>query len=96
MITISNHICWVPNITPDRETGIGDWACEGLITFLKTGMKPDGGYTDSLMAEVLGTSCMRLTDYDLHSLTIYLQSLPPIHNDLGILCAPFDDAFIYE
>jgi mono/diheme cytochrome c family protein len=86
----------VPNITPDRETGIGDWTYEGLMTFLKTGRKPDGGYTDSLMAEVLGTSCMRLTDYDLHSLAIYLQSLPPIHNDLGILCAPFDDAFVYE
>jgi mono/diheme cytochrome c family protein len=86
----------VPNITPDRETGIGDWTDEGLMTFLKTGRKPDGGYTDSLMAEVLGTSCMRLTDYDLHSLAIYLQSLPPIHNDLGALCAPLDDAFIYE
>ena len=86
----------VPNITPDRETGIGDWALEELMTFLKTGRKPDGGYTDSLMAEVLGTSCMRLTAYDLHSLAIYLQSLPPIHNDLDARCAPFDDAFIYE
>ena len=86
----------VPNITPDRETGIGDWECGELMTFLKTGRKPDGSYTDSLMAEVLGTSCMRLTVYDLHSLAIYLQSLPSSHNDLGALCAPFDDAFIYE
>jgi len=86
----------VSNITPDKETGIGDWTNEELMTFLKTGRKPDGSYTDSLMAEVLGTSCMRLTVYDLHSLAIYLQSLPPIHNDLDTLCAPFDDAFIYE
>jgi hypothetical protein len=39
---------------------------------------------------------MRLTGEDLHSLAIYLQSLPPIHNDLDTLCAPFDDSFIYE
>jgi len=86
----------VPNITPDRETGIGGWTYEDLRTFLKSGRKPDGGYTDSLMAEVLGTSCMRLNDYDLDSLAIYLQSLPPVHNDLDSLCAPFDDAFMYE
>jgi len=86
----------VPNITPDRETGIGHWRCEELMTFLKTGKKPDGSYTDSLMAEVLGTSCMRLTRDDLHSLAIYLQSLPPIHNDLDALCAPFDDSVFFE
>jgi len=86
----------VPNITPDRETGIGNWTCGQLMAFLRTGKRPDGTFTDSLMAEVLGTSCMRLTAYDLHSLAIYLQSLPPIHNDLDTLCAPFDDSFIYE
>ena len=86
----------VPNITPDRETGIGNWTCEQLMTFLRTGKRPDGTFTDSLMAEVLGTSCMRLTAYDLHSLATYLQSLPPIHNDLDAQCAPFDDSFMYE
>jgi len=86
----------VPNITPDRETGIGNWTYEQLMAFLRTGKRPDGAFTGSLMVEVLGTSCMRLTGDDLHSLSIYLQSLPPIHNDLDAMCAPFDDSFIYE
>ena len=86
----------VPNITPDRNTGIGNWTYDQLITFLRTGKRPDGVFTGRLMAEVLGTSCMRLTRDDLHSLAIYLQSLPPIHNDLNTLCAPFDDSFMYE
>ena len=86
----------VPNITPDRETGIGNWACEELMAFLMTGKRPDGSYTGSLMAEVLGTSCMQLTGHDLHSLAIYLRSLPAIHNDLNARCAPFDDSFMYE
>ena len=86
----------VPNITPDRETGIGNWTYEQLMRFLRTGKRPDGVFTDSLMAEVLGTSTMRLTGEDLQSLATYLHSLLPIHNDLDALCAPFDDAFIYE
>ena len=86
----------VPNITPDKETGIGNWTHEQLMTFLGSGKKPDGSFTDSLMAEVLGTSCMRLTGPDMQALAIYLQSLPAVHNDLDTLCAPFDDAFVYE
>ena len=86
----------VPNITPDKETGIGKWSYKQLETFLGTGRKPDGTFTGSLMAEVLGTSCMRLTRQDLHSLAIYLQSVPPIHYDLDALCAPFDDSFVTE
>ena len=66
------------------------------MTFLRTGKRPNGVFTGSLMAEVLGTSSMRLTGEDLQSLATYLLSLPPIHNDLDTLCAPFDDAFIYE
>ena len=86
----------VPNITPDRETGIGDWTYEQLVTFLGTGKRPDGSFTGSVMAEVLGTGSMRLTQDDLHSLGTYLQSLPAIHNDLDTRCAQYDDSFIYE
>jgi mono/diheme cytochrome c family protein len=86
----------VPNITPDRQTGIGNWTCEELTRFLGTGRKPDGSFTGSLMAEVIGTSCMRLTAHDRRSLAIYLQTVPPIHHDLKTLCAPFDDLPFYE
>ena len=86
----------VSNITMDRETGIGSWSYEGLAGFLKTGRKPDGSYTSSLMAEVLGTSCMQLNSEDLHALVTYLQSVPPVRNDLGTRCATYDDSWMYE
>jgi mono/diheme cytochrome c family protein len=86
----------VPNITPDRETGIGHWTLRQLITFLKTGSRPDGTFTGSTMAEVLGTGSMRFTRDDLESLAIYLHSLPPVYNDLDSRCASFDDAFVNE
>ena len=86
----------VPNITPDRQTGIGHWSSGELGTFLATGRKPDGTYTGSLMAEVLGTTCMRLNPYDLQSLVVYLQSVPVVRNNLDERCVPFDDSFVYE
>ena len=85
-----------PNITPDRQTGIGDWSSEGLSRFLETGRRPDGSFTGSIMAEVLGTSCMRLTAYDRQSLATYLQSVPPIRHNLDVLCAPYDDSQFYD
>jgi len=87
---------FTPNITPDRQTGIGDWSCDELTHFLESGRRPDGSFTGSLMAEVLGTSCMRLTGYDLRSLAIYLQSVPPIRHNLKTLCAPYDDTPFYD
>ncbi|MEN8108508.1 MAG: cytochrome c [Pseudomonadota bacterium] len=86
----------VPNITPDEETGIGDWTHEDLETFLSTGRKPDGCCPAGLMMEVLRTCCMRLTEYDQHALAIYLSSLPLIHNDLDATEDPFQDPDYYE
>jgi mono/diheme cytochrome c family protein len=86
----------VPNITQDRQTGIGRWTYPELITFLATGQRPDGSFTGSLMAEVLGTSCMRLTNTDLHALATFLQSVPAIHNNLVRQCTPFDDSMYAE
>ncbi len=81
----------VPNITSDDDTGIGRWSFEELETFLATGERPDGCYTSGLMMEVLGTSCMGLTDNDRRALAVYLASLPPIHHNLDYLCATFED-----
>jgi mono/diheme cytochrome c family protein len=86
----------VPNITSDEETGIGGWTHKDLNTFLATGRKPNGYYPTDLMMEVLGTSSMRLTEYDQHALSIYLSSLPPIHNNLDTAEDPFKDPDFYE
>lgn len=86
----------VPNITSDKETGIGDWTHKDLETFLSTGRKPDGCYATDLMMEVLGTSCMRLTENDQYALSIYLRSLPPVHNNLNTSGDPFQGPDFYE
>ena len=70
-----------PNITSDRETGIGDWKIEDVERVLKTGMTPDSDMLGSGMkAVVRGTS--KLTDADRHAIAVYLTSVAPIHTKL--------------
>jgi mono/diheme cytochrome c family protein len=73
----------VPNITPDKETGIGDWRRQDIAELLLTGGKPDGDNVQGLMAEIIqgtphGYKDMKKDD----ALTIadYLKSITPIKN----------------
>jgi hypothetical protein len=70
----------VPNITPDKKTGIGTWSEDDLAYFLKTGALPDGDYSGSLMAEVIDDGTSHLNERDLKSMARYLRSVPAIHN----------------
>jgi mono/diheme cytochrome c family protein len=71
---------FVPNITPDTETGIGDWSKGDIVSFMKTGMKPDYDDVQGSMAEVVNHSLSKLTDEDLEAIAEYLKSIKPIHN----------------
>ncbi len=73
----------VPNITPDRETGIGSWSEEQITDYLETGNKPDGDVAGGLMMEAIqGTSAgyKDLTKADRQAIAKYLKSIPPVKN----------------
>ena len=67
-----------PNITPDRETGIGRWRPTHLMRYLDMGMDPDGDFAGGAMGDVISEGTSHLTDADRRALVIYLQQLPPI------------------
>ena len=69
-----------PNITPDDETGIGEWSRADLRWFLQTGFKPDGDDAQGLMRELIDQGYRHLTTADLNAIATYLGSLPAIHN----------------
>lgn len=76
----------VPNITPDKATGIGDWTEGQIADFLATGNKPDGDVAGDLMLEVIqGTSAgfRDLTDADRLAIAHYLKTIPPIKKKIG-------------
>lgn len=70
----------VPNITPDKKTGIGKWRASELVEYLATGLTPEGDSAGDLMAEVIDNGLKYLTKEDLAAITEYVLSLPPVEN----------------
>jgi len=72
-----------PNITPDRETGIGDWKREDIVELLKSATKPDADNVQGLMYEVIqgvGHGYKDMTKEDALAIADYLKSIPPIRH----------------
>ena len=66
-----------PNLTPDKETGLGSWTPEQIATALSTGVRPDG----RILAPIMPWRALAsLTKPDLMALVAYLRSLPPINH----------------
>ncbi len=68
-----------PNITPDKETGIGAWTDGEKIRAIREGVDRDG---DALFPMMPYEGYARFSDEDVQALVAFLDSLPPIHNPL--------------
>ena len=71
----------IPNITPDRKTGIGKWSESDIADYLETGMTPDGDFACDVMAEVIDNSTSHLTKEDRRAIAAYLKSLPVVETE---------------
>ena len=65
----------VPDITPDRDNGIGRWSASDIDYFLETGMLPDGDFTGGSMGAVIEDNTSHLTREDRLAIAAYLRSL---------------------
>jgi len=75
----------VPNITPDKTTGL-QWSEEEIADYLGSGNKPDGDVAGGLMGEVIeGTLAgyKDMTKADRLAIARYLKTIPPIKNKIG-------------
>jgi mono/diheme cytochrome c family protein len=75
----------VPNITPDKDTGIGAWRREDIAELLTKGTKPDLDYVRGLMYDVIeGTShgYRNMSREDALAIADYLKSIPAIKNKI--------------
>ena len=63
----------VPNITPDKQFGIGGWSLGDFHTALRDGIGPDGQY---LYPAFPYTTFTHMSDADIADLYAYLRSLP--------------------
>lgn len=66
-----------PNLTPDKETGLGRWSVKDIVTALRTGQTPGGRMMSPAMPY---GNLSHLTEADAQAIAVYLKSLPPVHN----------------
>jgi mono/diheme cytochrome c family protein len=64
------------NITPDRDTGIGNYSDQDFLNALHRGVRRDGA---RLYPAMPYTSYTYITDVDALAIKAYLFSLPPVH-----------------
>jgi mono/diheme cytochrome c family protein len=66
-----------PNLTADKETGIGTWSAEEIVAAITTGERPDG----RMLAPVMPwQDFSQLTRSDAQAIAAYLKSLPAIRS----------------
>jgi mono/diheme cytochrome c family protein len=68
-----------PNITPDPETGIGNFTDDQLARAIREGISHDG---QTLFPMMPYAHYRRMSDEDLASVIVYIRSLPPLRNPL--------------
>ena len=68
-------VFYPPNLTPDKETGLGKWSDAEIITAFTTGVRPDGRQLAPMMPWM---SYAHINADDASALVAYLRSLPPV------------------
>jgi len=69
---------WIgPNLTPDKETGLGNWTTDQIVTAITNGERPDGRVLTAIMP---WPALSHLTHEDALAIAAYLKSLPAVKN----------------
>ena len=69
-----------PNLTPDKQTGLGNWTADQIVTALTTGKTPEGRILAPIMP---WHAYANLTKSDALAIAAYLKSLPPVSHQVG-------------
>lgn len=66
-----------PNLTPDKDTGLGTWSSDEIVAAITKGQRPDGRILAPIMPWHAFAS---LTRQDAYAIVAFLKSLPPVSN----------------
>ncbi len=75
-----------PNITPDRETGIGNWSDDEFDAAVRGGRRRDGARLYPAMPFPYYT---KMTRDDVMAIRAYLNTTEPVHNAVRVNRLPF-------
>jgi mono/diheme cytochrome c family protein len=68
-----------PNLTPDKETGLGTWTDEQVIVAIQQGIRPDGRVLAPIMP---WRAFAHLSKPDVEAIVAYLRTVPPVKNEV--------------
>ena len=75
-----------PNITPDREAGIGGWTDDEFVNAMQNGIGPGGEHLYPAMPYTYYT---KTTREDVLAIRAYLETVEPVHNEVKVNQLPF-------
>jgi len=75
-----------PNITPDRETGIGAWSDDAFDAALRRGLRPDGS---RLYPAMPFNAYTKMSRSDVLAIRAYLNTLEPVRHAVVANTLPF-------
>lgn len=81
-------VSFASNLTPDKETGLGEWTAEAFIQAIRTGKHQGQPNGRDILPPMPWFSIRHLPDGDLKAIWSYLQSLPPIRNQVPLPVPP--------
>ncbi len=82
-----------PNITPDKETGAGNWSDDTLARAIREGIGHDGRALFPIMPY---PDYRQMSDEDLASVIAYLRTVPAVRNQLPATKMPFPLNFLMQ
>jgi mono/diheme cytochrome c family protein len=84
-----------PNLTSDKDTGLGGWTQQQIATALQTGVRPDGRVLAPAMP---WRGYANMTKADAMAIAAYLKTLPPVKNKVPGPFGPKDQptAFVMK
>lgn len=78
-----------PNVTPDKDTGLGGWTDAQVATALTTGKRPDGRELAPIMP---WHAFANLTPEDVSAIVAFLRSIPAVSNKVPGPFGPKDES----
>ena len=76
------------NLTPDKETGIGEWSEATFIQMARTGKHQGQPNGRDVLPPMPWFNMKDLSETDLKAIWAYLRSIPPVKNQVPFPIAP--------